>query len=262
MKTVIFCGGQGMRLKNMNSFVPKAMIKIAGKPILWHVMKIFAKYGHKDFVLALGSEGESIRDYFFNYNRNTNDVILDLKNSNQEASFLTSNQENDWKITFVDTGESAGTGARLYRCKKYLNDGDFFATYADCLSNLDLNKLLDFHKNHNVAATVTGVFPPFRYGEFVLKNDIPISYSPISKLNSLAGVVNGGFMVLRQNIFDYLTTFDECSIESNNSVFEKLSTNGQLKIYHHDGFWQCLDNDREYEFLNDLCKKNLTTWLV
>ncbi|MCK9581993.1 MAG: hypothetical protein M0Q92_16305, partial [Methanoregula sp.] len=162
----------------------------------------------------------------------------------------------------VDTGENAGTGARLFRCKQYLEDGDFFATYTDCLSNVVLDDLLKFHNEHNRIATVTGVLPPFRYGEFILKDNTPISYSPNSKLNSVAGIVNGGFMVFRKGIFNYVDTFDESTIEGGGGTFEKLSADTQLQVFRHSGFWQCLDNDREYKMLNDLCEKNSAYWLV
>lgn len=262
MKTLIFCGGQGIRLREMNHFVPKAMVLIAGKPILWHVMKIYSKYGYRDFVLALGKGGELIRDYFFNYSRNTNDVVLHLGLSENSAQHLTTHQENEWTITFVDTGENAGTGARLFRCRKYLEDGDFMATYADCLSDVNLNDLVEFHNSHGKTATITGVLPPFRYGEFSLENNIPVSYSSVAKLSSSLGGVNGGFAVFKNNIFSYLNTFDECTMECENSIYERLTAVDQLRLFRHDGFWQCLDNDREYKYLNDLCLKNHPFWLL
>jgi glucose-1-phosphate cytidylyltransferase len=257
MKVLILCGGEGIRLKHMLEPIPKAMVMIGTKPMIWHVMKIFSKFGYNEFVLALGSGGETIRDYFINYNLFSNDITLEL--GNKDIKLNSQNQEKNWKITFVDTGEQAGTGARILRCKNYLNEDSFFISYSDCLSNVDVNKVLEKNKTSNKIITITGIFPPFRYGEFILKNDEPIDYNPISKLKSIHGLVNGGFMVAKKEIFNYLEPFNECILETN--VFKKLVSNHQINIHKHDEYWQCLDNDREYAILNNFYEKNQQWWL-
>lgn len=255
-KALILCGGKGIRLDGNNEFLPKAMVKIGSRPILWHVMKILSRYGINEFVLALGSGGEKIRRYFLEYNTNENDISFYLKN--KEIVQETSHQEDDWKLTFVDTGDTAGTGARIFRCKKYL-EGKFIIVYADCLANVNIGKLLQYHEKSGKLLTVTGVCPPFRYGEFVIKKGVPIDHKEMSRLRSSDGAVNGGFMVAEQGLFKYLNAFDECALEK--EVFTHLVSDKKLAIYQHDGFWQCLDNDREYRYLNDLCTKNQEYWI-
>lgn len=257
MKVVILCGGEGVRLNNSLDFIPKGMVKIGHRPLLWHVMKIYSKYGFNEFVLALGAGGNIIRDYFIHYDEIVNDLTLTLGQSKLE--YRTKNQEEDWKITFVETGEESGTGARLFRCQKYLGDDDFLLTYSDCLADIDIEKLINFHNINNKIATTSGVLPPFRYGEFILKENIPVEYREVSKLRGSEGFVNGGFMVFSSGIFNYLTPYNECVLEK--EVFKNLVKDGQINIFEHNGFWQCLDNNREYDFLNKLVAENSESWL-
>lgn len=257
MKVVILCGGKGIRLNNSLDFIPKAMVKIGHRPLIWHVMKMYAQFGFSEFVLATGLGGEMIRDYFIDYNKNVNDVTLTLGDSKVE--FNTQNQEENWKITFVETGEESGTGTRLFRCQKYLNNEDFFVAYADCLSDINIADELEFHKKNNKVATISGVMPPFRYGEFIMESDHPTDYNITSHLKSQNGWVNGGTMILTGKIFDYLTPYNEYVLETD--VFKKLVTDKQVSIFEHTGFWQCLDNDREYAHLNMLCANNSEYWL-
>lgn len=257
MTTVILCGGQGLRLNDSLTFIPKGMVKIGHRPILWHVMKIYSQYGHNDFILALGKGGYLIRDYFLNYNKNINDITLMLGES--QIEYKTQHQETDWKITFVETGEEAGTGARIFRCKQYVESKKFMVTYSDCLVDININDLLKYHDKSDKIATVTGVMPPYRYGEFIMKDNQPIDYKASSRLKSPHGWVNGGFMVFKQKIFEYLNSFNECILE--NEVFNELVKNREISIYPHNDFWQCLDNNREYLYLNELCDRNLEYWL-
>lgn len=257
MKILILCGGRGIRLYNSDSFVPKGMVKIGHRPLLWHIMKIFSQYGFTEFVLALGHNGHVIKDYFLNYDQNINDLTITL--GQPQVTFNSQHQEEKWKITFVETGEESGTGARIYRCQKYLENADFFVTYSDCLADINIGKLLEFHKKHNKTATVSGVMPPFRYGEFTTKQGKPVSFSEISRLKSPDGWVNGGFMVFRPKAFDYLTPYNECVLE--NEVFKNMVESEDISIFEHQGFWQCLDNDREYAYLKNLAEKNLEPWL-
>lgn len=257
MKVVILCGGNGIRLRNSLEFIPKAMIKIGYRPMLWHVMKIYAKYGFTDFVLALGSGGNLIKDYFINYDVNINDITIKL--GQKDYILQSEHQERDWKITFVNTGDYAGTGARISRCQNYLTENDFLVTYSDCLADVNIKKLLDNHKKSNKIATITGVMPRFRYGEFIINDDEVVKWNEISNLKSRGGWVNGGFMAFNKKIFKYLEPFNECVLEK--EVFTKLTNDKQINIYKHEGFWQELDNDREYTFLCNLCEKNSEFWL-
>lgn len=258
MKVVILCGGDGIRLKNSLEFIPKAMVKIGHRPLLWHVMKIYAKYGFNDFVLALGKDGDKIRDYFLNYDHFANDISITLGTG--DIKINSQHQENEWTITMVDTGELAGTGARLARCKKYLDKEKFFLAYSDCLANIHIDKLLDYHNESNKIATVSGINPSYRYGEFEKIDGEIISWNEISKLSSRKGGVNGGFMVFENSIFEYVNSLSECILEK--EVFANLVKNKQIDIYEHEGFWQSLDNDRECNFLNELCEKNSEYWLI
>jgi len=257
MKIVILCGGKGIRLNNSLEFIPKGMAKIGPRPLLWHVMKIYSQYGFNEFVLALGSGGKAIRDYFIHYDENVNDLTLTLGESKLE--YATQHQEEKWKITFVETGEESGTGARLFRCQKYLDGNDFMLAYSDCLANIDIAELIAFHKKHDTVATVSGVMPPFRYGEFIMGKNEPIEYNDTARLKSQEGWVNGGFMVLKPEIFKYLTPYNECVLEK--EVFKQLVKEKKVSIFGHEGFWQCLDNEREYLSLNQLTAKNSEFWL-
>ncbi len=257
MKVVILCGGKGIRFEDSLDFIPKGMVRIGHRPLLWHVMKMYSRYGYNEFILALGVGGESVRDYFLQYNENINDLTLIL--GQPKLTYNTQNQEEDWKITFVETGEESGTGARLFRCQKYLDTEDFLLAYSDCLADIDIEKLVSFHKTQNRIATVSGVFPPFRYGEFIMEEGKPISYKRISKLHSQNGLVNGGFMVLKNKIFDYLTPYNECILE--NEVFENLVKDNKINIFEHNGFWQCIDNDRDRKWLNKSFAENSEFWL-
>lgn len=259
MKVVILCGGEGVRLKNHLSYMPKGLAHIDDNPLIWHIMKRYSLFGYNEFVLALGKDGHKIRNYFLNYNSYTNDIEFSLGKSNS-LKYHNLNQEENWKITLVNTGEKAHTGARVSRCQKYIDTEDFMVSYSDCLSDIDIDKLLKLHMNEKKIATVTGVQPPFRYGEFIIKKNKAVDFSPISKLSAMHGHVNGGYMVFNKKIFDYLNSYNECTLES--EVFKALTKKEELNVYKHDKFWQCLDNDREYEYLKKLCENNQRYWLV
>ncbi len=258
MKVVILCGGNGIRLNSMLEPIPKAMVNIGHRPMVWHVMKIFSKFGYNDFVLALGTGGESIREYFLNYNLFTNNITIELGNPDSIV-VNTQNQEKQWKITFVDTGKMAGTGARLARCEDVIGDDAFFLTYADCLSNVDISALLKQHNTSENVVTLTGVYPPFRYGEFIIEDGVPAAWNAISTLKSKHGWVNGGFMVMKKEIFDYVQPFNESVLEK--EVFGSLVKDKKIGIYEHEAFWQCLDNEREYARLNKMYEENQPVWL-
>ena len=258
MKALILCGGIGMKLQKDNSFIPKGMIKIGHRPMLWHIMKTCSLYGIKDFILALGKGSQTIREYFLNYNSYVNDVTVRLKSG--ELNYHTHNQEEDWHVTLVETGDEAGTGARISRCEQYIDDKRFIVTYSDCLANVDITKLIDYHIKSGKIATITGIMPPYRYGEFVIdKKGSVKKYNEISKLHGNKGWVNGGYMIFEKDIFRFLNSFNECILET--TVFKDLSSKGKIALYMHKGFWQCLDNQRELNYLNSLCENNSEPWL-
>lgn len=256
MKVIILCGGVGIRLQNAFDYIPKAMVPIGHRPLIWHVMKSYAMYGYTDFVLALGKGGNKIRDYFYNYEKNVNTVQINL--SSQKLKFKSRHQEVDWQITFINTGNETSTGARLFRCKELVED-DFMVAYSDCLSNVNISTLVKHHRKHHKIATITGVCPPFRYGEFLINKKKIIGYQDKAKLQAVGGHVNGGFMIFNQSIFSYLKPYNECVLEK--EIFQKLVTDQQISIFPHTGFWQCLDNDREYQYLDNLVKINQLLWL-
>ncbi len=258
MKVIILCGGEGIRLKHQLSYIPKGLVHIDDKPLLWHVMKKYSLFGFNQFILALGKNGDMIRNYFLNYNQFENDLNFTVGKPS-DIRYLNQTQEENWNITFVNTGEEARTGARLFRCEKYIDSEDFLLAYSDCLCDVDIAKLIKYHAKSKKTATVTGVMPPFRYGEFIFKKNKVIDFNPTSKLISPLGYVNGGFAVFNRKIFKYLSSYNECVLE--NEVYKELVKKKEIEVFKHNGFWQGLDNDRECEYLKKLCELNQRYWL-
>lgn len=260
MKTIIFCGGRGIRLYNESSYIPKAMVKIGHRPIIWHIMKRYSFSGYNDFILALGLNGEYIRDYFTKYEYYSNDIKVTL-GKKQNVEILTKHQEDGWKITLVDTGDTAMTGARIQRCKQYVTEDNFMVTYSDCLADLDIKKLIEFHKKTKKIATVTGIASPYREGEFYVRDNLAVDLYKTnqSKTHNDKTYINGGYMVFTKDIFPYLKSFNECKLET--EVFARLVTDNQLAVFPHQGFWRWLDTDRDFSYLNNLADKNKMYWL-
>jgi len=261
MKVVILCGGSGIRLEGESSLIPKALAKLGNRPIVWHTMKRYALFGHNDFILALGYKGEMIRDYFTNYEKYSNDIRLNLSKPEQYES-LGKKQESDWKITFVDTGDSAMTGARIFRCKKYFeNENEFIVGNAECLSNINIEKLVKFHKKMNKVATIVGVAPPLSDTELLIKNNLAVDFSDNVKKTNKDSLryISGGSMIFKREILSYLTPFSECTLEK--EVFEKLMKQKQLAVLPHFGFWKWLGIPKDYVYLNDLVNENKMYWL-
>jgi len=247
MKVVILCGGIGTRLKEETEYKPKPMVKIGEKPILWHVMKMYAHYGIKDFVLSLGYKGEIIKEYFYNYEILSNDFTIELGNK-KHIEIHSNNAEKDWRVTLADTGDKTLKGARLKRVEKYINDDQFMLTYGDGIANVNIENLLEFHRNHGKLATVTGINPSSRFGELKIKGDKVEAFS--EKPKNGAGLINGGFFVFNRGIFDYLLEDENCDLEI--GPLEKIAAEGQLMVYKHKGFWACMDTIRDMEYLNKL----------
>ena len=254
MKVILLCGGYGTRLGEETQLKPKPMVEIGGKPILWHIMKIFQKHNMQDFHLALGYKADFIKDYFLKYNSLNNDFSVNLKSGKIEFNDII---EENWNINLTDTGLNTMTGGRLLRLKESLkNEETFMLTYGDGVSNVDLTRLLKFHKSHGKIATVTAVRPPVRFGELIINDNKVEEFA--EKPQAGKGWINGGFFVFNKEIFNYI---EDDSIMLEREPLEKLSKMGELMAYKHDDFWQCMDTIREKEILEGLLNSNSAPWL-
>lgn len=247
MKVVILAGGYGTRISEESGIRPKPMVEVGGKPILWHVMKIYSHYGLNDFIICCGYKGYIIKEYFSNYFLHTADVTLDMRSNQMEVHNAFA---EPWRITLIDTGETTMTGGRIKRIRQYLNEQTFCLTYGDGVGNVNIKKLIEFHKSNGVKATLTGVHTPGRFGAFTLKNDDPtIRHFEEKPLNNQSPWINGGFFVLEPSVIDY--------IDGDDTVWErgplaKLAQDGELCAYRHNGFWQPMDTLRDKMVLEDL----------
>ena len=233
MDVIIFCGGRGSRMSEETYDKPKPMIDIGGKPILWHIMKMYSNFGHNKFILTLGYKGEVIKDWFSN------------------------NLKENWDIHFIDTGLNSEKGARLKKVEKFISTEDFHVTYGDGVSNINISDLGDFHKEKKCEATMTVVRPPSRFGFVSLNGDIVEEFEEKPQMQS--GFINGGFFVFNKKILDYLHENDDCDLEF--GTLDVLANQKKLYAFRHDGFWQCMDNIREKEYLDEMIKSNNTPWL-
>ncbi len=261
---VILCGGLGTRLAEETETKPKPLVEIGGRPILWHIMRSYAHYGYRNFILCLGYKGQQIRDYFLNYQYHERDLQITL-GAAPRVELLGEAPGNgaDWSITLADTGDAAMTGARVKRIEKYIKSDHFLLTYGDGLADVDLAKLVAFHHQHGGIGTVTGVRPPSRFGELVVEKGVVKNFSekPESgrgKDSKLAGSINGGFFMFSRKFFSYLSADDDCVLER--QPLEKLSRDRQLMMYSHDGFWQCMDTMRDVSLLRQLWAANRAPW--
>jgi glucose-1-phosphate cytidylyltransferase len=256
MKIVILCGGEGTRMKEETEFKPKPLVLVGGKPILWHIMKIYSHYGFNEFVLALGYKGDMIKDYFLNWRTLANNFTLNTKN--HDIQFHNSNQD-DFKITFVDTGLKSLTGERLLQLKDFITEDDFFLTYGDGVADIDIKKLLEFHKSQNSIGTITGVNPLTKYGIVHQSEETKkvIGFSQnlvgdfVDKEDRHDFLINGGFMVFKKDIFN--------SIEPNSMIekaFIPLVKKGELSLHHHLGKWKAMDTYKDVEEMNELWQKD------
>jgi len=255
---VIWCGGKGTRMREETEYKPKPMVEIGGKPILWHIMKIYSHYGFHNFVLALGYKGNMIREYFANYDLMNSDVTLKLGSKEVQIP-RNGHDEHDWNVTLVDTGQDAMTGARLKRVQKYVGNSTFMVTYGDAVTKENIRELFDFHlkqKKQGKIATVTGIHPTSRFGEMQVDGDTVTSFIEKPKLSAW---VNGGFYVLEQDIFKYLNDSDDCIFEK--KPLEKLTNERKLAIYQYDGFWHSMDTYKDALDLNELWEKT-PAWKV
>lgn len=255
MKTVILAGGLGSRLSEETELKPKPMIEIGGKPILWHIMKIYSAYGMNDFIICLGYKGYLIKEYFSNYFLHMSDVTFDLKNNSMEVH---QNSAESWKVTLVDTGESTMTGGRLKRVEQYLDKNeDFCFTYGDGVGNVNISEVINLHKKEKRLATVTAVQQPGRFGSIDFVSNQVKNF--IEKPHGECGWINGGFFVLSPKVLSYID--DDQSIWERTPM-QKLAEDGQMSVYFHDGFWQPMDTLREKQLLENLWNTNKAAWKI
>ena len=253
MKVIILCGGMGTRLREETEYKPKPMVEIGGKPILWHIMKLYAHYGYKEFILALGYKGNLIRDYFLNYYYYNNDVTIHLGGTT-DIEVHSTHDEFEWKVTLADTGADSMTGYRVKLCEKYINEDRFMLTYGDAVSNLNIADLIKFHMKKDTIGTVTGVFPPSRFGDLVIKEDRVLQFKQQLKDVECQYPVNGGFFIFKREFFHYIP--DDPLVDLEKSPIDKLVADNQLTVYQHFDFWQCMDTYRDNIFLNKLWNEN------
>jgi glucose-1-phosphate cytidylyltransferase len=256
MKVVILCGGLGTRLREETEFRPKPMVPIGGRPILWHIMKYYAHYGFKKFVLCLGYKGEVIKDYFRNYHWFMSDLTLRL-GEKADVRYHNTHAEDDWEITMLDTGEETMTGGRVRRALQHVGDSTFFLTYGDGLANVDLGALLALHRQSGKTATLTAVQPAGRFGELDLQGELVAGFREKPRTENI--FINGGFFVMEPSIGDLIAD-DSCVLEA--GPLETLARTSQLAAFRHNGFWQCMDTYREQQMLEKMWQGNKAPWKV
>lgn len=255
MKAVILAGGLGTRFAEETSLRPKPMIEVGGRPILWHIMKIYSAHGVNDFVICCGYKGYIIKEYFANYFLHMSDVTFDMR---ENEMIVHRKRAEPWKVTLVDTGEDSMTGGRLKRVGPFVQDEEFFFfTYGDGVGDIDVTKSIEFHRAHGKAATLTATFPPGRFGALQIENNEVTDF--LEKPRGDGGMINGGYFVLSPRVLDY--------IEDDDTVWEQtplrqLAHEGELMAYEHHGFWQPMDTQRDKQYLNELWDNRRAPWHI
>jgi len=255
LETLLLCGGLGTRLREETEFKPKPMVEIGGRPILWHIMKIYRNSGVKSFTVCLGYKGDVIRDYFLHYQSRARDSEVDLS-TGAVTTLNVSNNQADWKVVLAETGMDSLTGLRIKKALRYIKNDTFLATYGDGLANIDLEALVDHHKKMGRLATVSAVHPSSRFGELQLDGHVVSSFQEKPQVDN--GWINGGYFVFEKKAFDLLGDNENVSLED--GLLVKLASMGQLAVYRHDGFWQCMDTYREAQLLNSLWDSGSAPW--
>jgi len=254
MKAVILAGGFGTRISEETSRRPKPMVEIGGKPILWHIMKMYSTHGINDFIVCLGYKGYVIKEYFANYFLHMSDITMDLSNNQMQVH---ENFSEPWKVTLVETGLHTMTGGRLKRIRKHIDEEEFCFTYGDGVADVNITKLIEFHKNHGKLATVTAVKPPGRFGVLDVKKNLITNFK--EKPSDDGSWISGGFFVLSTNVFDLIEN-DHTTWER--EPMEKLASEGNLAAFTHDGFWQPMDTLRDQVLLEKLWSEGKAPWKV
>jgi len=260
MKALILCGGQGMRLREHTELRPKPLVEIGGRPILWHIMKLYAHHGIDEFVLCLGYKGDLIKDYFLNYEARSRDFTVSLGDQGALEFHGGDAEREGWRVTLADTGELAQTGARIKRAARYLGDdpGTFAVTYGDGVSDVDLSCALKLHRERGALATMTGVRPSSRYGEVRTDGDQVTVFSEKPQVSE--GLINGGFFFFEPGFLEYLSEDDDCVLE--HAPLECCAGAGELFVYEHPGYWQCMDTYRDWHQLDNRCRSGDAPWQV
>lgn len=257
MKVVILCGGLGTRLREETEFRPKPMVDVGGRPILWHIMKHYAHYQHRGFVVCLGYRGSMIKEYFLNYEAMNNDFTISL-GSKESIEYHDSHQEQDFRVTLAETGLDTMTGGRIKRIERHIDEDTFMVTYGDGLSDVNVADLVEFHRSHGKLATVTTVTPSSRFG--LLDIDDAGTVTRFSEKPTLDGWASAGFFVFNRRVFDYLTDSDQLVME--HEPMEWLTADGQLMAYRHSGFFLPVDTYRDYKLANEMWDADAAPWKV
>jgi len=255
MKVIILAGGFGTRLSEYTELIPKPMVLVGEKPILWHVMQRYASFGHKDFYIALGYKSEIIKEYFLKFNSINSDFSIDMYSG--ELKNHNNNNSLDWKVTLVDTGQDSMTGGRVKRMQSFIGDEPFMLTYGDGVADIDIHALETFHNNHGKMVTVTAVHPVARFGELELDGECVKSFQEKPQVTS--GWINGGYFVCQPKFFDLLQ--DDSTILERDPL-ENSAKKNELMAYRHDGFWQCMDTKRDKDYLEKLWQQQQAPWKI
>ena len=253
MKAVILCGGLGTRLSEETTLKPKPMIEIGGMPVLWHIMKIYAAHGIREFVLALGYKGEVIKDFFVNYRYRSRSLTVEMHKGHIEVH--PGDSDDDWTVHLLDTGLNTQTGGRLKQASKFIGNEPFLATYGDGVTNLNIGKVIETHRKSGKMATLTAVRPPARFGSMVFDGNLVTRFE--EKPQAGEGWINGGFFVLQPEVLDYIE--GDATLWEREPM-ERLATAGQLNAYRHEGFWQCMDTLRDVRLLETLWQEGNAPW--
>jgi len=251
----ILCGGRGTRLKEETEAIPKPLVKVGDQPILWHIMKMYYTQGFRKFVLLTGYKGENIKEYFSKYPLYHSDFTVKFREGRAAITYHTLPKE-DWEVTIVDTGLDTQTGGRLKRAERFLNKGTFMLTYGDGVADVELSKLFAFHREHGGLATMTGVYPPGRFGVIQVEGARVVNFQ--EKPSVREGYINGGFFVLEPGVFPYFSESPSLNLEK--EVLPRLAAESHLSVFPHHGYWQCMDTLRDVEFLNDEWARGNAPW--
>jgi glucose-1-phosphate cytidylyltransferase len=257
LQVVVLCGGLGTRLREETEFKPKPLVAVGGYPLLWHIMKLYAHHGFKDFVMCLGYRGDMIKEYFLNYEAMSADFTITLGES-REISYHGGHFEQDYRVTLADTGSDTMTGGRIKRVERYIQGDTFLCTYGDGVGDVDIRKLVEFHRRHGRLATLTAVRPQSRYGTLEF-NAEGIEVTHFNEKPSLDGLISAGFFVFDRKVLDYLSG-DDCVLER--EPLERLAAAGQLMAYHHPGIWHGMDTYRDVLQMNEIWASGGAGWKV
>ena len=254
MKVIILAGGFGTRLSEYTEIIPKPMVKIGGRPILWHIMQNYANFGHKDFYLALGYKAEIIKEYFLHYRSLNADFTVDLSTGDVEPYQL---DDVDWKVTLVHTGLKTMTGGRVKRLKSFIGNEAFMLTYGDGVADINFDALLKFHKSHGKMVTISAVHPGARFGELDIKDQKVVTFQEKPQISQ--GWINGGYFIMEPSFFDLIEN-DKTILER--EPLEKAAEMGELMAYNHEGFWQCMDTKRDRDSLEEMWQSGKPPWVI